>query len=351
MQMEQIKMVEMVNVEEAVGKPLAHDITEIRPGEFKGPAFRKGHIVQGRDVLHLRRLGKDHLYVLKPEPTQMHENEAAVAIAEALCGEGVGWSGRPREGKISIEATRDGLLKVDSDALTRFNELGEVMCATRHTNSTVSKGEKVAATRAIPLLIDRPIIEEAVRIAERNPQRVLRVLPFRQAKVGLLITGNEVFYKRIEDRFEPIIRKKVETYNGVVLDSVILPDDDKRIAECALELIGRGADLLVTTGGMSVDPDDRTRFGLLKAGAKNMIYGAAVLPGAMFMSANLLGVPVLGIPACGLFASVTVFDLLYPRILVGDRLSRKDIAKIGHGGLCLKCDACRYPSCPFGKAN
>ena len=343
-------MCQIVRVEEAIGQPLAHDITEIRPGEFKGPAFRRGHIVEDRDVHHLQRLGKDHLYILKPKPHQMHEDEAAVAIAEALCGEGVGWSDQPREGKISLKATRDGLLKVDVDALTRFNELGEVMCATRHTNSTVSMGEQVAATRAIPLHINRPIVEEAVVIARQN-QRVLRVVPFRQAKVGLLITGNEVFHGRIEDKFEPIIRKKVEAYGGTVLDSVLVPDDDQRIAVSALHLITRGADLLITTGGMSVDPDDRTRFGLLEAGANDMIYGSAVLPGAMFMTANLLGVPVLGIPACGLFAPVTVFDLIYPRILAGDRITRKDIAGIGHGGLCLKCDICHYPRCPFGKAN
>jgi hypothetical protein len=343
-------MIQMVRVEEAIGQPLAHDITEIRPGEFKGPAFRRGHIVESRDVSHLQRLGKDHLYILKLEPHQMHEDEAAVAIAEALCGEGVGWSDQPREGKISLKATRDGLLKVDVDALTRFNELGEVMCATRHTNSTVSRGEQVAATRAIPLYIDRPVVEEAVGIARQN-QRVLRVMPFRQAKVGLLITGNEVFHGRIEDKFEPIIRKKVEAYGGTILDSVLVPDDDQRIAASALHLISRGADLLITTGGMSVDPDDRTRFGLLEAGAKDMIYGSAVLPGAMFMTANLLDVPVLGIPACGLFAPVTVFDLIYPRILAGDRITRKDIAGIGHGGLCLQCDICHYPRCPFGKAN
>lgn len=343
-------MCQTVRVEEAIGQTLAHDITEIRPGEFKGPAFRRGHIVEDRDIHHLQRLGKDHLYILKLEPHQMHEDEAAAAIAEALCGEGVGWSEQPREGKISLKATRDGLLKVDVDTLSRFNELGEVMCATRHTNSTVSMGMQVAATRAIPLFLDRSVVEEAATIARKN-QPVLRVLPFRQAKVGLLITGNEVFYGRIEDKFEPIVRKKVEAYQGTVLDSVILPDDDERIAEAAKNLIARGADLLITTGGMSVDPDDRTRFGLLKAGAKEMIYGTAVLPGAMFMSANLLGVPVLGIPACGLHAPVTVFDLIYPRILAGDRITRNDIARIGHGGLCLQCDICRYPNCSFGKAS
>ncbi len=340
----------MVRVEEAIGQPLAHDITEIRPGEFKGPAFRRGHIVKGDDVTHLRRLGKDHLYILKVEPDQLHEDDAAISIADALCGEGVGWTEKPREGKISLRAQLDGLLKVDVDALNAFNELGEVMCATRHTNSVVSKGQQVAATRAIPLLIDRSVVEEAVRIAKRD-ERILRVVPLRESTVGVLITGNEVYYGRIEDKFEPIVRKKVEALKGVVLDTVFLPDDDERIAGAAVDLIDRGADVLITTGGMSVDPDDRTRFALQKAGAQNLIYGSAVLPGAMFMLASLRDVPVLGIPACGLFAAATIFDIIYPRILAGDRITRKEIARIGHGGLCLKCDTCHYPSCPFGKGN
>ncbi len=340
----------MVRVEEAIGQPLAHDITEIRPGEFKGPAFRRGHIVKGDDVTHLRRLGKDHLYILKVEPDQLHEDDAAISIADALCGEGVGWTEKPREGKISLRAKLDGLLKVDVDALNAFNELGEVMCATRHTNSVVSKGQQVAATRAIPLLIDRSVVEEAVRIAKRD-ERILRVVPLRESTVGVLITGNEVYYGRIEDKFEPIVRKKVEALKGVVLDTVFLPDDDERIAGAAVDLIDRGADVLITTGGMSVDPDDRTRFALQKAGAQNLIYGSAVLPGAMFMLASLRDVPVLGIPACGLFAAATIFDIIYPRILAGDRITRKEIARIGHGGLCLKCDTCHYPSCPFGKGN
>jgi molybdenum cofactor synthesis domain-containing protein len=341
-------MVQVVRVEEAIGLPLAHDITEISPGEFKGPAFRRGHIVTDQDVNYLRRLGKDHLYILKVETGQMHEDDAALRLADALCGEGVHWTEPPKEGKISIKAARDGLLKVDVDLLTRFNKLEEVMCATRHTNSVVSKGERVAATRAVPLLIDNSVIGEAVRIAKWN-KRVLRVVPFRQVRVGVIITGNEVYYGRIEDKFEAIIRKKVEAYNGSVLDVVFAPDDDERIAAAVRDLVDRGADLLITTGGMSVDPDDRTRFALMKAGAQNMIYGVAALPGSMFMIAALDNVPVLGIPGCGLFAAATVFDIIYPRVLAGERITRDDLAGLGHGGLCLKCDPCHYPNCPFGK--
>lgn len=342
-------MIQVVKIEDAVGYPLAHDITEIRPGEFKGPAFQRGHILSCRDLDHLRRLGKNHLYILKPESDEVHEDEAAKAIATALCGRGVGWSGAPREGKLALRATNDGLLQVDVEALARFNAIGEVMCATRHTHTVVKRGEQVAATRAIPLLVPRKTVDAAVSEARSAKNAVLRVLPLRPANVGVMITGNEVYHGRIEDKFEPIIRKKVTALGGRVMEVMFLPDDDARIAEAALGLLDRGADLLVTTGGMSVDPDDRTRFGLKRAGAEDMVYGSAVLPGAMFMITYLKGVPVLGIPACGIFAATTIFDLVYPRVLAGEKITRREIAALGHGGLCLHCKECIFPRCPFGK--
>jgi hypothetical protein len=342
-------MIQVVKIEDAIGYPLAHDITEIRPGEYKGPAFHRGHVLSCRDLDHLRRLGKSHLYIIKPEVDEMHEDEAAEAIANALGGEGVGWNQAPREGKIALKATRDGLLKVDTEVLFEFNMLGDVMCAARHSNSIVRKDQQVAATRAIPLLIARSIIETAVSTAQQAAVGVLRVLPMLAADVGVLITGNEVYYGRIEDKFEPIIRKKVTDLNGIVLDALFLPDDDEKIAAAALALIDRGANILITTGGMSVDPDDRTRFALKRAGAQDMVYGSAVLPGAMFMIAYLKDVPVLGIPACGIYAERTIFDLIYPRVLAGEKIERRDIAALGHGGLCLRCNTCSFPSCPFGK--
>jgi hypothetical protein len=342
-------MIQIVKIEDAIGYPLAHDITEIRPGEYKGPAFQRGHILSCRDLDHLRRLGKDHLYIIKPETDELHEDDAAEALATALCGTGVTWNQPPKEGKISLVASTDGLFRVDVDTLTRFNLVGDVMCATRHSNSVIQKGDQVAATRAIPLLIPRQSVANAVDIARQSHAAVLQVVPLLKATVGVLITGNEVYHGRIEDKFEPIIRKKVRDLNGSVLDVVFLPDDDQRIADAANQLIDRGADVLITTGGMSVDPDDRTRFALTKAGAKDMVYGSAVLPGAMFMVAYLRSVPVLGIPACGLFAERTIFDLIYPRILAGEKITRRQIAELGHGGLCLGCKVCTFPVCPFGK--
>lgn len=342
-------MIQIVKLEDAIGHKLAHDITEIVPGQFKGPAFHKGQVLTCRDLDHLRRLGKDHLYVLTPQKDEMHEDEAAKAIADALCGPGVTWNDEPREGKLSLKAAHDGLLKVDVEALRQFNLMGDVMCATQHTNAIVQKDEQVGATRAIPLLIPEERVNQAVDAARGSKKGVLQVLPLMQAKAGVLITGSEVYHGRIEDKFEPIIREKVHNLGGEVLEVIFLPDDDKMIADAALRVLEAGANVILTTGGMSVDPDDRTRFGLKKAGAADMVYGSSVLPGAMFMIAYLDNVPVLGIPACGVFAKTTIFDLIYPRVLAGEKITREEIASLGHGGLCLNCKNCVYPRCPFGK--
>lgn len=342
-------MIQVVEIENAVGYPLAHDITEIRPGEFKGAAFLKGQILEGKDLDHLRQLGKNHLYILKPEKNEMHEDEAAVELANALCGSGVDWSGEPREGKLGLKATCDGILKVDVEALMQFNMFGEVMCATRHTNTMVKRGDKVAATRAIPLVVARRTVRAAVKAARSADAGVLSVTPLARASVGVMITGDEVYYGRIKDKFQPVIRQKVAELGGEVVDLVFLPDDDQRIADAATALVAQGANLLISTGGMSVDPDDRSRHALKKAGAVNMVYGSPVLPGAMFMVAYLNKVPVLGIPACGMYAARTVLDMILPRVLAGEKITRTEIAMLGHGGLCLKCKTCTYPVCPFGK--
>ncbi len=361
-----------IRVTEAVGTVLAHDITEIRPGEFKGRAFKKGHVIREEDVCHLQRLGKEHLFVLQVAEDEMHENEAAYAIARALMGNGVAIKGEPKEGKISIIAERDGLLKIDRNALLQFNMLGEVMCATLHDNTVVKKGQDVAGTRAIPLVVKRSIVEEAVKICEkvrssefvvrsedvnpqsaiRNPQAqygVIEVKELRKPKVGVVITGNEVYHGRIKDAFAPVITKKIEEIGGELVGVYYAPDDKAFIVDRLRELLRAGADLLITTGGMSVDPDDVTRFAIRELGAGEITYGSAVLPGAMFLIAYLGEVPIIGIPACGMYARTTIFDLILPRVLAGERIGRRDVAALGHGGLCMKCDVCRYPVCPFGK--
>jgi molybdenum cofactor synthesis domain-containing protein len=359
-----------IPVQQAVGAVLAHDVTEIRKGEFKGPAFRKGHIIRKEDVCHLQRLGKENLFVLSLGPDDMHEDEAAVAITRALMGEGVAIKGEPREGKITVVAARDGLLKIDVNALRAFNMVGDVMCATLHTNTVVKKGQEVAGTRAIPLVVTKAVVDRAVKTAQQG-SGVLEVKEIRKPRAGVVITGNEVFHGRIQDEFAPIIAKKIEEYGGEVVGTYYAPDDEQFIADRLRELLDAGADLLITTGGMSVDPDDVTRFAIKSLGATDITYGSAVLPGAMVLVACLerrdersatsddthsshvprpsSRVPILGIPACGMYHKTTVFDLVLPRVLAGERIGREELAELGHGGLCLHCPECRFPVCPFGK--
>ena len=387
--------IKTVPVTEAVGMVIAHDITEIIPGKFKGRAFKKGHIVREEDVCHLQRLGKENLFILEMKEDEMHENDAAYAIANALTGSGVKLDGEPREGRINLVAEIDGLLKVDRKALFKFNMLGEVMCATIHNNSVVKKGQVVAGTRAIPLVVKKSLIKEAVKIAEDTKDiippcppltkggwgdykttGIIEVKEMRKPKTGIVITGNEVYYGRVKDAFGPIITKKIMSLDGEVVGVYFAPDDAKYIEDRIKELIAAGADLIITTGGMSVDPDDITRFAIRNIGVDEFLYGTPVLPGAMFLIAyledsNKLSVtsneikhekenpslvtrhssliPILGIPACGMYSNITVFDIILPRVLAGERISREELAELGHGGLCLKCSECRYPICPFGK--
>ena len=343
-------MLKTIRLEEAVGSTLAHDITEIRPGEFKGPAFRKGHRVCEEDICHLQRLGKNHLYLIDLAQDEIHENESAAILATALAGEGISWEDKPREGKIKLLADRDGLFSLDTTALAAFNMVDEVMCATLHNHTLVNKGDLVAATRAIPLVMKRAAIERAAAIARQNGA-VLSVRPLRHACAGLVITGDEVYHGLIEDRFAPILAKKLEALGSEVTALDIAPDDAAAIASVIRSQLERGCDLFLLSGGMSVDPDDVTRHGIRLAGATELHYGAAVLPGAMFLVAYLGEVPLLGVPACGIYHRITVLDLVLPRILAGERIGKAELAFLGHGGLCRDCEECRYPHCPFGKTG
>ena len=337
-----------VPVEQAVGMVLPHDITEIVKDSFKGRAFKKGHIIKLEDIDHLRRLGKEHIYVLQLGPDDIHENEAALMMAEALTGTGVEYSPEIIEGKAVITATVDGLLKINREALLQFNLLGEVMCATLQDNTPVRKGEQVAATRLIPLMAQRQMVAEAVARATSG-MPVIRVLPLAKVQAGLVITGSEVFYGRIQDRFEQVLRDKLARLGSTVTSVGFAPDDPALIAAEIRTCLEHGAQLIVTSGGMSVDPDDVTRLGIKEAGAEAMVYGTPVLPGAMFLVGRIGTVPVLGVPACGMFHKITVLDLVLPRILTGESIGREDLAAMGHGGLCRNCTHCQYPVCSFGK--
>lgn len=342
-----------IPVEQAVGMVLPHDMTEIRTApnqgdaSFKGVAFRKGHIVRVEDIDHLKRIGKDHIYVLTLEDDEIHENEAARILAGALSGQGVEVKGEPSEGKLSITATHNGLLKIDVDRLYQLNLLGEVMCSTLHNNTPVEKGTQVAATRLIPLTSKRDIVENAANICTQ--QGIVTVKKLHKAKAGLIITGNEVFEGRIQDKFESVLRTKLAEIGSSVVKVTFAPDDIDIIAKEIQNCLDAGADLIITSGGMSVDPDDVTRMGIAKAGATDTVYGSPVLPGAMFLVGHIGEIPVMGLPACGMFHKITIFDILLPRVLASEEITRSDIAAMGHGGLCSNCKVCTYPICHFGK--
>lgn len=340
-----------VPVEQAVGLALAHDLTEIVPGERKGPAFRRGQIIAESDLEHLARLGKRQVYVLNLDDAHLHEDDAVARLVEVLCGNGVVPAGPPREGKVELVAARDGLLELDVDRLVAFNEVPDVMCATRHRHTPVRRGERLAGTRIIPLVMARSRVEEACAIVGDG---LIEVRPWRQARAGLVITGNEIAEGLLEDRFESVITEKLLALGSSVLGTRIVPDDRVAVARAIQELLAQGADLMIATAGMSVDPDDVTRLSIADAGGRDLVYGTPVLPGAMLLVGILDGpggeVPVLGVPGCALYFRTTVFDLVLPRVLAGERLTRSAMARLAHGGFCPGCEGgCRFPGCAFGR--
>jgi len=338
----------IIPLDQAVGNVLAHDITEIRQGEFKGPAFKKGHIIGEEDLDHLRRLGKEHLFVLHIGSDELHEDEAAIRLARALIGPGVVFDGQPSEGKIALKSAHSGLLKVDVQALTEFNLVPDITCSSRHNNVLVNQGEIIAATRAIPLIIDEKSVSDAEEIAG-SPGGIFSVKRLSQPETGIIVTGNEVFSGRIEDKFAPLLKEKLEFFHCPVTEIIFSPDDKNEILKGIKQFVEKGLGLILVTGGMSVDPDDVSRMAIAEAGAEDIVYGTPVLPGAMFLYGRLGAISILGLPACVLYYKTTVFDLILPRVLAGEKITRRDLAAMAHGGMCLNCEQCRYPVCAFGK--
>ncbi|MBP2637144.1 MAG: molybdenum cofactor synthesis domain protein [Firmicutes bacterium] len=336
-----------VRIKDAVGMVLGHDMTKIIPGEYKGPAFTKGHIIQEEDIPHLLNIGKEHIYLLELSDDQLHENEAAQRLAQAVSGENTCFA-PPSEGKIHIIAKQPGLLKINREAIIKINSVDYAVVSTLHGNKTVKAGETLAGVKVVPLVVNVGTIETVEKIAGQY-REIIAVKPLQSLKTGIITTGNEVFYGRIQDRFGPVLKEKIETYQASFVGITYQPDDTAAITQAILEQIKVGAQVIVVTGGMSVDPDDVTPDAIRATGAEVITYGTPVLPGAMFMLAYLDGVAILGLPACGMFSKITVFDLVFPRILAGERLSKQDFAEMGYGGLCLGCKECSYPCCPFGK--
>ena len=338
-----------IRVHDAVGSILCHDITKIVPGESKGPVFRKGHVVRQEDVEVLLQVGKEHLYVFESLPGMVHENDAAARIIAAVAGSNLAHT-EPKEGRIDLLAACDGLLRIDVPVLNRINSLGEISVATIHTMQHVTKGRPVAGTRVVPLMIEDEKLRQLESLVS-GP--IIDVLPLRRAKVGVVTTGSEVFYGRIQDAFGPVLRKKFAALGSTVVGQTLTSDEVPMTAGAIRDFLEQGADLIVVTGGMSVDPDDRTPTAIRASGAEVASYGAPVYPGAMFLLAYAQGaagrVPVLGLPGCVMYHKASIFDLIVPRLLAGLEVSAADVAALGHGGFCAQCDVCRYPICPFGK--
>lgn len=336
-----------VRTEEAVGQVLCHDITQIIPGVIKDAKFRKGHIVTEEDVPVLLSLGKEHLYIWETCEDSLHENDAAEILYRLCRNENMERS-VVKEGKIELRASADGLLKIDTKLLDAVNGLGDMMIATLHPDIPVKKGDKICGTRVIPLVIAKERMEKAREIC--GGRSILQILPYKKKKVAIVTTGSEVFHGRIQDGFGPVLMEKVKEYGAEIMGQTITDDQPEHIKQAIVSFLGQGADMVLCSGGMSVDPDDCTPLAIRSTGAKVVSYGAPVLPGAMFLLSYFEGrVPVVGLPGCVMYAKRTIFDLVLPRLMADDKITKEEIYKLGRGGLCMNCEVCHYPNCGFGK--
>ena len=337
----------MIAVEESVGMILAHDMTEIIPGKSKGAAFKKGHVIKREDIPRLLNMGKENIFVMEYKNGEIHEDEAAIRIARAAAGQGIAFS-KPSEGKANLLVNRRGLLKVNADALFEINSIEEIILSTLHTDRLVDIPTIAAAAKVIPLKIEEKKIAAMEKICAENFP-VIQVMPLYKLKAGIVTTGNEIFYKRIPDKFGPVLIEKFRELGSEVIEQIFSKDDPAMIAASIKTLIKAGADIVLVTGGMSVDPDDVTPTGVKMAGAEILSYGAPALPGAMFLLSYINDIPVLGLPGCVMYSKRTIFDLVVPRLAAGERIERRDLVRYAHGGLCSSCKDCRYPNCGFGK--
>lgn len=345
-------MMKLIKTEKAIGCVLAHDMTQIIRGVTKDAIFRKGHIVTAEDIPVLLSIGKEHLYVWENDASMLHEDDAAQILRQVCQNEGM-IASEVKEGKIELSAAFDGLFKVDNNKLRFVNSFGEMMIASRHGNTPVKKGDKLAGTRIIPLVIAK---EKMQRMQEQcGAEPIFSLLPYVKKHAAIITTGSEVYHGRIKDTFTPVVEAKLAEYGIEVIFKTVLADEHQAITAAVLEAIHEhGAELVLCTGGMSVDPDDRTPLAIKNTGAEIVSYGAPVLPGAMFLLSyyhkdNGDVVPVMGLPGCVMYAGRTVFDLVLPRAAADDRITAEELAALGEGGLCLNCAVCTFPNCGFGK--
>ena len=340
--------IKKISVENSVGNVIAHDMTQVIPDEYKGARFKKGDIIKQKDIEVLKDMGKESIYVLELDENNLHEDEAAQRMSDKIKNKNLSLS-EPHEGKISLIADKAGILKLDKELLFEVNSEDDILITAGQNNIPVKKDEILAGIRINPLTIEKRKIEKVEKIL--NKRALFELLPYKDFQIGVVITGNEVYEGRIDDKFLPTLKRKFNRWGGSLLDYKFVPDEPEKIKDALLSLKNQGADILITGGGMSVDPDDVTPLGIKKTGAEVVKHGVPVLPGNKLMIAYLDDIPILGLPACVIFEEITVFDIIYPRVLVGEKITKNDLIKLSYGGLCHHCPVCQYPHCSFGKVD
>ncbi|MCL2366353.1 MAG: molybdopterin-binding protein [Oscillospiraceae bacterium] len=338
-----------IKVEDAIGQVLCHDMTGISKGK-KGVAFRRGHIITREDIPLLLDIGKNHVFVWEPDADEVHEDEASLAVVRAACGEGITYDEKPSEGKVFLYARQRGLFCINSGVLKELNSVEDYTIACLPNLTDVSAGAKLGGVRIVPLVTKLQNMENAVNVAEKY-HPIFKVLPYAKLKCGVIITGSEVFYGRIDDKFEPIMRKKLDNFNAEILGVTKCPDDLDEIQSAVMRFVSQGAQLILLTGGMSVDPDDLTPTAIRNSGARVVTQGVPMQPGNMLMIAYLDKTVLIGVPGASMHSPTTSLDVFLPRIFAGLDIRPEDIPGLGEGGFCSGCTACTYPRCYFGMSR
>ncbi len=334
-----------VKVEQAVGRTLCHDITAMKDG-FKGAAFKRGHVIRPEDVPALLDLGKRTVFIWEENAGELHEEDCALRFAAMAPVEGAHYEG-PSEGKVILKADVRGLFRVDTALLEQVNAIPDVTIATLPDHYPVEVGDRLASMRIVPLVTKEENVERAEALCGKSPLLALR--SYRNLKVGVIITGSEVYSGRIRDRFEPVARKKLANYPHELLGVTLCDDDPDMLLATARGYLDRGAELLIFSGGMSVDPDDLTPAAIRALGSEVVSHGVPAQPGNMTLLAYLGEAVILGVPGAAIHMPTTVFDVLLPAIFAGERPTVEDLRRLGEGGLCQQCPACHFPNCTFGR--
>ena len=334
-----------IKVEDAIGMTLCHDITAMRDG-FKGAAFRRGHVITEDDIPKLLDLGKKTIFIWEEHAGEIHEEEAACRLAASAPVKWAHYSG-PSEGKMQLTADIRGMFRVDTELLRQLNSIGDITVTCLPDHFPVEEGAKIASMRIVPLVTKEEQVLEAERLC--RDRKLFDLLPYQHRKIGVLITGSEVYSGRIKDKFEPVVRAKMEQYPAEILGARLCDDDLEMIVTAAREFLAEGADLLIFTGGMSVDPDDLTPTAIRELGAEIITHGVPSQPGNMTLVGYLGDTAILGIPGAAISLPTTIFDVLLPQVFAGIRFTREELIRLGEGGLCQQCGECHFPNCTFGR--